>query len=317
MDIGRILTRSLEISWKYKFLWLFAFIMALTAGRGFDSGFPSNSRFDTFSGSPFTGAPQVAPVVIGIAVLAGLILFIVWAVLTFYFRFVARGALVSSVNVIENGGTTNLREAWASGRTFYSRLLGLGLLVNVPFILFTIALILVAVVPIIGAIISASGQTSNSASGIFAAIGLTGLFAVCCAILCIVFLVLVIHPLYEFAVRAIVLDDMHVRDGIREGIRQVREHLGSVLLVYGILIGARVVWGIIVGVVTIPLALILFGVFGGAFRFDLNAVIIGVLVLAIPLWLVLGAVEGVFQLFESNMWTETYLALQKKVAPVQ
>src|SRR5581483_3325726 len=104
-----------------------------------------------------------------------------------------------------------------------------------------------------------------------ATLGITGLLAICCAILCVVLVTLVVHPLYEFAVRAIVLEDMGVTDGIRHGIQQARENLGNVIVVYLILIGARIGWGVATAIVALPIILVLGFIAIGVLRMDLNA----------------------------------------------
>ncbi|HZQ08074.1 MAG TPA: hypothetical protein VFD70_15935, partial [Anaerolineae bacterium] len=254
MDVGRIFSRSIELIWKFKFLWLFGFVMALTGG-----GLGGNANFrgtTGFNNPSLNQAPQIQPAVIGFAVIVGLVFFLVWLVLFFYFRFVSRGALVSSVRDIEGQGTATLRGAWDEGRRFYSRLLGLGFLVNVPLVLFTILVIIVAFIPLIGLIASSGGQFNDTTGRALATLGITGILAICCGILCVVLVSLVVHPLYEFAVRAIVLEDLHVMDGIRRGIQQARENLGNVIVVYLILIGARLGWGVATAILFIPIGLV-------------------------------------------------------------
>ncbi len=310
MDVGRIFSRSIELIWKFKFLWLFGFVMGLTGG-----GLGGNTNFrgtTGFNNPTLNQPPQIQPAVIGFAILVGLVFLLIWLVLFFYFRFVSRGALVAGVREIEGQGTATLRTAWNEGRRFYTRLLGLGFLVNVPLALFTLLVVIIALVPLLGLIVTSGGQINDSTGRALATLGITGLLALCCAILCVVLVTLVVHPLYEFAVRAIVLEDMAVTDGIRHGIQQARENLGNVIVVYLILIGARIGWGVATAIVALPIILVLGFIAIGVLRMDLNALIILVLIVALPLWLLFGAIEGVFQTFESNVWTETYLALMKK-----
>ncbi len=312
MDIGRILTRSLEIVWRYKFLWLFGFVLGLTsAGAGGNGNF--NFRGNGVGATPFNLNGELAPLVVIIAVVVGLVLALIWLVLFFYFRFVSRGALVSAVQDIETQGSSTLREAWNQGRTFYARLLGLGFLVNVPLALFTLLLILIAFVPFVGLIISAVSQR-ESPNALMAGLGITGVVALCCAILCLVLVHLVVHPLYEFAVRAIVLENLSVREGIKRGIEQARAHLGNVIVVYLILMGARLGWAVVSAIIIVPLALVFAALVFGMMRADLNGVILVILAAIIPFWLVIGVLEGIFQTFESNVWTEAYIALDQQTA---
>ncbi len=308
MDAGRIFSRALELMGKYKFLWLFGLILGLTGG-GAGSG---NLNFrGGGDGMPFVNG-RVEPALIGIAALVGVLVLLVGLVLFFYFRFVARGALVCAVRDIEAQGATTLADAWSGGRTFYSRLLGLGFLVNVPLVLFSIVLIAIAIVPLLGLILSAVSNRGEPPTALFAGLGVVGFFAICFAVLCLVVVYVVIHPLYEFAVRAIVLEDLHVREGLQRGIERARQNLGHVVVVYLLLIGARIGWGLITAILWLPFVFLGFLFVGGALSLDVNVLIVLGLLAAVPLWLLFGAVEGLFQTFESNVWTEAYLGLLGK-----
>lgn len=314
MDIGRILTRSFQILWKHKFLSLFGLVMGLTGGTNVGSN--SNYRFGDNNGFSFGQGARVDPVVIGLAIVVGVIILIVALVLFFYFRFVARGALVTAVRDIEANGTSTLREAWREGHKFYTRLLGLGFLVNVPLALFSILLLVIAFAPLISLIVTATQQGGDLSRFSLASLGITAAIAICFAIICLIVVHFMVHPLYEFAVRAIVLEDLSVMDGLRRGIARAREHVGSVIMIYLALIGARIAWALVAALIAIPFGLVAIIGLATGLRQDLNALIILLLIAAIPLWLVFGAVEGLFQTFESNVWTETYLALQNQDKPV-
>jgi hypothetical protein len=306
MDIGRIFSRSLEVGWKYRVLWLFALVMGLTSlGGGTNFNYSFNG-----ANNPFTGQ-SVAPLVIALAVLVGLILFVIWLALVFYFRFVARGALVATVRDIEAQVNPTLREAWRNGRTFYTRLLGLGLLVNVPLALVTIVLILLGFVPLIGVLMAQIGARGLQVQN-FAGAWIAAALAICCAIVFVMVLHLAIHPLYEIVARTIVFHDVSVREGIRQGLARARQNLGDVLVVYLLLIGARIGYGLVTAIVVAPVGLVLVLGSLALLREDLNVMILLGLMLALPLWLLFGALEAVFQLFEANVWTETYLALEEK-----
>lgn len=308
MDIGRIFSRSLELLWKLKFLWIFGLVMGLTSGGG---GGNANTNFQTDSFNTQFGNVQIEPAVIGIAIVFGLVLLILALVLFFYFRFVSRGALVATVRDVEAGGAPALRDAWQHGRTFYTRLLGLGFLVNVPLIFVSICVILAGLIPLFGVLIN-QGRLDGVRAQDLVPQWIGAALVICCAVLFLILLNFVIHPLYEFAVRAIVLEDMRVVAGLKQGIQRARENLGNVVIVYLLLIGARIGYGILVAIVAIPIGLVL--VFGALaiLQMNLNALIILGLIVALPLWLLFGAIEGVFQIFESNVWTEAYLSLLNK-----
>lgn len=306
MDIGRIFTRSLELMWQYKFLWIFALVMGLTSagisGPNFSSQFNrSNNLFDF----------RVEPMLVVFAIIIGLVMALMWLGLIFYFRFVARGALVDTVRAAEQQMQPTLRAAWQSGRKFYARLLGLGLLINVPLALGSIILILLGLTPLLTQIIARRGFGGMAARD-FMLYMLATLLPFGCVIACLIILGVVIHPIYEMAVRVIVLEDLPTRQGLRRGIERTRAQSGNVLVVYLLLIGARFGYGMLTALVMVPLSV--FGIIGvlGIFRDNWNALLVIGLLALIPLWLFVGALEGIFQLFESNVWTEAYLAMNQK-----
>src|SRR5438093_6151549 len=115
MDIGGVFSRSLQIAWRYKFLWVFGFVMALTGGGG-----GGNASFRTgATNQNVPSAPNLEPAMLAAIVVVGLCVFLIFLILAFYFRFVARGALVSAVRDIENGSAPTLGSAWRAGQSYY------------------------------------------------------------------------------------------------------------------------------------------------------------------------------------------------------
>lgn len=319
MDTGRVLARSLEIAWRHKVLWILGFVMALTGGGGgnglrYDfSSTDLGTRTQPF-GAPFP-SPGILPAVIVTVLAFAACFFLLYLIFTFYFRFVARGAMVAFVRGVEQGRTPTLGVAWREGQQYYGRLLGLGLLFNVPLSLFSIAAIAAAIIPFIGTIVYAinlSGSRPTTPpnlapiwSGLAVFIGL-----LCSAVLCLVVVNLVLHPIYEFAVRGIVLEDTRVTNGLKRGYRHLRENLGPVALLYLLLIGARIGWTIVVGVFGLPFSFLLLGAITlAAATHQVTVIILVATIIGLPLALVLIFLEGLFEVFEANAWTEGYLAL--------
>ncbi|HEY6042320.1 MAG TPA: hypothetical protein VIX58_09325, partial [Anaerolineae bacterium] len=108
MDIGAILTRSFQIAWRNKALWVFGFLMALSgSGGGSNNGSGTNFNFPspTVPLQPgqfpnFTPPDQATLAGLGVLVCC---LLLVYLVLVFYVRFVARGALITGARDAEGG----------------------------------------------------------------------------------------------------------------------------------------------------------------------------------------------------------------------
>jgi hypothetical protein len=122
---------------------------------------------------------------------------------------------------------------------------------------------------------------------------------------------LVLRPFYEFFIRACVIARRGTLDAIREGYRLARANLGNTVILYVLIIAI----GIGFGLLMIPVALILIGIpvgigfaIGAAANSALPGVVAGVII-GIPMVLILLFISGLFQAFESTLWTEGYLAM--------
>lgn len=322
MDIGAILTRAFQITWRNKALWLFGSLMALTSGGGggsspggnFNFNIPSNQN-PNLPPAPgqfpnFTQPDQTTLAGIGVLVCC---LFLIYLVLIFYVRFVARGALITGARDAEGGAKITIGGAWREGSKHYGRLLGLGVLVNLPLFIITVVLILIALIPIIplimGAVSSGRAPDSQVIGQIIASVGAL-IILICCAVLVIVLLNLVIHPIYEFAARAIVLDGTGVTEGLSRGWQRFRANLGNVLVLYIALIGVRIGWGIVTFILAIPTFLLLAGAMLAGFAAGNLPVLalIGICI-GIPLVLVFVFIEGLAQTYENVVWTLGYASL--------
>jgi hypothetical protein len=321
MDYGKILARAFEITYKYRALWLFGFLMALfggtSGGNNFSYNFGSNGSRTTNNAS---GAFPTLPSNFwqNFALLIGLVvcIFLILIVLGIIVRFISRGALIGLVEELETTGTKpTIRRGFSIGANRFWQLFGIGLVINLPLVLFSLVVILVAIAPILVTVLPALARNPRSTD--FAPTFVGGIFGsiamICCAVLCLMVVTLVIRPFYEFIVRVCVIDKRGVFDSIREGYRIVRANLGNVVLLYVLLIGV----GIAFGILMIPVALFLIGIpVGAAFVVGiasnslLPAILAG-LVIGIPFLLILIFISGLYQVFDSTVWTEGYLAIGK------
>lgn len=317
MDIGRVLARSLEITWRQKVLWILGFVMAITGGgtsNGLNYQFSRNdlSRFPSNFGR---GDLQFQPGLVFMVLAIVACLFLLALVLVLYIRFVARGALVSFVQSVEAGGAPTLGTAWREGRRYYWRLLGLGFLFFSVFLALYLLAFLAASLPFLGGILAlvnraGSGQFSSPDSAPLIAGALGFVVILCGAILCVFLLYLVVHPIYEFGVRSIVLENSGLVEGLGRGYRRLTANLGTVGLLFILLIGARIGWFLVTAIVALPFGLVLLGIGPiAASALPVWAILLILLAIGLPAALILAGLEGLFQVFEANTWTECYLTL--------
>lgn len=325
MDFGRIIARSLQVTWRYRALWLFGVLFALFGGGGGGPQF----NFGNFGGSGVggeggTGTPnlpafnaQAIAIIIGAIVCIALI----WVLLSILLRFISRGALIGLVSELElNQTVPAVGRGWNIGSERFVSLLGIGLLVNIPLTLISLVLVLIAALPILASVVpligTPRGRTPDQLPGLVAAGVFSSIFLICCVVLLLVIVAVIIRPFYEFFVRVCVIDRRGAMDSIREGYHIVRANLGNVTVLYILLIGI----GIAFSIVMIPIALLLLGIpaaagfaIGALSNSVTQGIIVGVLI-GIPMLLILLVISGIYQAFESTAWTEGFLALTRPAA---
>ena len=340
MNYMQILKRSWKILWAYPALWVFGIILALTAGASSSSGSNNGSGFKFSGSNPTTpsGTPSgqwgqvtdffnrigdqlsqyfnnpgnlntIIGLVIGLVCLGVLV-----SILFTIGKYVSQVALIRMVDGYETSGE---KVTWKQGfRLGWSRsawrLFLIDLVIGLPIAIVFIVMFGCAFLPLILGFLSGGTPTLIN---IIPTIGMVFL-VIFIIVVVSVLLALVMQVMY----RVSVLQDKGVFEAIREGWQMVRQNLKSVFLMWLILVGL----GIGYGLVTIPVALILvvFGIIvGGLVAAALylivhaaatvvagiiTAVIVGgllfILVLALPLLFLGGLKETYF----STTWTLVY-----------
>jgi hypothetical protein len=329
MDYGKLLSRSFEITRKYRALWLFGILLALFGGSGGGGNFGNLGNFGGGNGSGGTGGaggfPQLSAQlqqIIAILILAVVCFVLIWIVLSIILRFVSRGALIGLVQELEvNAATPTVRRGFSIGGGRFWQLLGIALTINLPLFIVSLLLILVAALPALAAIIPMinAGRSANEIGGMLVGSILGSVLLLCCVGILLWGVALILRPFYEFFVRECVIQKRGVFDSIREGYRIVRANLGNVAVLYILIIGIGIGYAIlmfVIGLVLVGIALaagvaVGFAVAataGSTSQAIVPGIIAGVIV-GIPLLLIVLFISGLYQTFESTMWTEGYLAI--------
>jgi hypothetical protein len=331
MDHFKVLKRAWEITWRYRALWVFGIILALTTSRGGRGGGNNGVQY-TFGSEdfPFRGGkfsipeisrPQISSEVTGtlIAIGVGLAcLVLLLIVVTVVARYVARTALIRMVDDHEETGEKRgVRQGFRMGWSRAAwRLFLIDLVVGVPLVLAFILLFLLALAPLL---LWTTGSRPAGVVGTVATIGLFFLF-----LFLLIVVALVVTLLMHFFRRACALDGLGVIESIRHGFDVVREHLKDVAIMWLIMIGVSI--GLALVMIFVVLLLVAFGVllgglpalvvgglasqaFQGAVPWILAAAVgvpIFLLVVVVPM-LFLG---GLVEVFKSSVWTLTYRELR-------
>ncbi|MCB8979825.1 MAG: hypothetical protein H6657_20635 [Ardenticatenaceae bacterium] len=258
MDYGNLFRRSWDIVWQNKYLFILGFLAALGGGgRGnnFNYSFPNSSS----SGSPNIPADafaefrdfwaQYGGMVLGLLCFLFILGIVFWLV-----RLAAQGGLIESVNRIEAGEKMSFGKAFSAGVARIWSLVGLNLLLNLPFIL--VGLIFAGISVSILAAGSNSGMFAGNASPFFGLMACVGLLA--CVLIPLGIVIAIIQP---FAQRGLMLKQLGVVESIRHGWQVVRENIGDVILLGVAFLMIGFLFGFLTFVVTVPLAFLAAGPF--------------------------------------------------------
>ena len=344
MDHIKVLKRAWETTWRYRALWVFGIIVALTtasAGGSSGSGGSSsggsnggNGRFQPPGDFPWPPSeyswpwPEIlsnvvtALIVVSIGVACVIAFLVIAGTIA---RYVAETALIRMVDEHEETGEQHsVREGFRMGwsRTAL-RLFLINLLIGLPTTLMFILLFVLTAAPLL---LWAMG---NTPAGVIGTVATIGLFFLVLFLAILVGAILTL--LKRFFWRACALEELGVLDSIREGFDVVRRHLKDVVIMWLIMIGVRIGWAIakiaalivmfpvillliVVGIVLGGLPALLIGGLTSLFFDGLAPWIVGgliglpifILVMAAP-WVFL---DGLMEVFKSSSWTLTYRELR-------
>lgn len=322
MDHVRVLKRAWEILWRYRVLWVFGLILALTAGNAANQ-FNQLVSWSTDGEGFEMPTPEIPPEVAAAVIAVGLGLACVVIILTiarFVFHYLAQTALIRMVDDYEETGEKRgVRQGFRLGwsRTTL-RVFVIDLLTRLPAVLAAFLLLLLGA-GLLAAILAAGKNTVVIVMAAVAGIGLGFL-----VILAVIVVGLVVSLLRQFFWRVSALEEMGVVDSLRQGFAFVRRHLADAVIMWLIMLGLEIGW-IITMIPVVLVLLVVAAIVGGlpallvaglanlalegAIPWVLAAVVgvpIFILVMAAPL-LFLGALAEVFK---STVWTLTYRELR-------
>jgi hypothetical protein len=242
MEYGNILNRSVNIVWQNKFLIVLGILASLGSGSsgGGGGGNGEPVQFLEF-GEEFTALS--AGLIVALVCVALIVGIVLWVIST-----IARGGMIASVDTIEAGEKTNLRQAWSAGWQKAWTLLGIGLLPAIPGII-------VFVVGLIGSV-AYGGILALYGAELADSVGTTGLGITIALFACIVVpVVLVLSILRNFAERACMLENLGVIDAYRRGSSVLMANLVEAIILFLLQIAIFIVLGILLFLPGIVLAL--------------------------------------------------------------
>jgi len=329
MNHTKVLKRAWHIIWRYRALWVFGFILALTAGGG---GGSNNWIQYSFRGEDFSPGrglrleripPNIGSILlaIGIGLACLTVILIIVAVIA---RYVAATALIRMVDDYEETGhKRSVRQAFRMGwsRTAF-RLFLIKLVVSLPTAVAFILLFALALAPLL------LWATGAEAAGVIGTVITVGLFILIILLAIVVAVVLSVST--KFFWRACVLEELGVTAAIRQGYAMVRHNLKDVGLMWLITVGLRIGWMIL----TIPVVLLLLvvsGALGGLLALLAGGLtglafegaapwivggVVGISIFILVLVAPLSLLGGLFETYLSGTWTLTYRELRAEEVPM-
>ena len=305
MELGYILRRAWEITWRHKVLWLFGFLIALSSGapgRGninyLEELPPEMERaIYQFVTGPYFLVVVVALVALGLAI--GLVLALVGAL--------GRAALVDQVREAEEGDTPEVSAGFRAGWQRMWPVFLIRFLLRLPVAL----LVLIGMLPVlVGALsmLPESRPGTQPPPNIAPLIG--SLLACLLPAMCLIVLLLIpLGVLERLSIRACVLERLPLGKSLKRGWDVLKGNLGPIALLWLIMLGIGIGVALVIG---LPLAL---GTIAILVPLVLTAmaspILAAVLVLAVGLvaWLLGAAIGGVVETFTSATWTLAYREL--------
>ncbi len=335
MDHVKILKRALQITWKYRTLWLIGLLLVLVGG-GVTSQFPVSPGNPGDGGGDgdrwgddwgyhrdFDSWPEaweeIGPVLIavGVVLLAVFVLVLVLSVVKAVLRYVTRGSLIQAVDRYEETGEelrfgAAFRLGW--NRSAF-RLFLISLMLKLPIGLLMFALIVPAVAFAIAMFVGGSGPRI--------ALGVMSLLLIIPVSLLGIVLGLAVRPVVEVAYRACTLRGLGAWEAIKFAFGLIRRNLGAVALQWLLLVGLGIAWrmalmpvNLVLMLVGLPLGGLSALLFGGlsALAFGVPwGIGAGVLVLIPILLVVFGlpnlALTTAATVYHSTVWTLAYREL--------
>mgnify|MGYP001068239070 CR=1 FL=1 len=299
MDYGQILKRALQITWKYKLLWLFGLL------AGFNNpSFRSSVRYT--EPLPPEAQQHIAEFVNSpyfVFILSGLFfLIIVTAIVVGLVNAAGRSALIDLVNRLEEGEEVTLSAGWKAIRRNTWRVFLVNFLLGLPVGLLIMASVLPLLIPIFQAIRKGFTEIPGPPAE-------TGLYFFFCGVCLGILIGALLSLLTLMAERACVLEHLPVGKSIIRGWEYFTQHMGRMILLGLILLAIAIGIGLVMGAPMCLLSLALVAPLAALGRDRILAALPLLCGIGLLLWLLTTAINSVIQTFYSSCWTLFYREL--------
>jgi hypothetical protein len=294
MDYGAVLSRAWHITWRYKALWILGILAGCSGSGGGGGGGRGSTSFSNFGGNGqgngpefFNNIPEETWIIIALGLLCLVLLLIVLFVVL---GAIGKGGLIAGFNLVDEGETVGLRQAFNLSLTYFWRVLAIQILVGAAWFL----TILVFAILALGAVLVTLGL----------------------ALICILPIICLLIPLAAavnvfatLAQNAVIVEDQGVVEALGSAWETVKAHVGPVVVMTLILLVGGFIVGLLIG---LPVLALLAPVIAGLLIGSQTSITSGLaifglcLVVYIPVAILL---NGVLQTYINGSWTLTYRRL--------
>ena len=313
MNHGRILARAWTLMWHARALWLFGFLFVLAGGSSssfrWTQSTGTGSRSNPNGSGPFPhfSVPHIDwNTVIWIAVAVLAVLLVLGTILTII-RYLSETALMAGANEIEStGAALTVRRGFRLGWSRQAwRLFLTDVVIHLPLALLALVLLAAAALPLL---LWLSHQTPLRVIGTAITVALELL-----VVLSLIIVSLVLSVLMPYLRRRVVLDQQGPLAALRQSARLVRATFMDTGLMWLLLAGIRIVWGLLMVPVVLVLVVVAVVVGGvpAAVAYALSHSWVWPVAVGVPLFLLVlvpaaAFVSGLFETYVSTSWTLTY-----------
>ena len=296
IDLGKILTRSWQIIWNYKVLWIFGIFAGFANGNG---GSNSNSGSSGNGDSPFGNADQFTEQAgeffqqYMLIIIAVCLLLVLLSLAFYALGMMGRIGLLKGVYKVEGGASSLMfAELWSESMPYFWRFFGLNFLVGLAFFIILLPAIVIGIAT--------------------AGVGFACLLPLICLLVPVGWAVSVI---LEQAQAAIVAEDLTMMDGFKRGWEIAKSDIGG-MIVLSLVLG---IGGAIIGfVLALPLIAAMLPLAFSMASFDMGDAIsqmpptawISIICCAIYMPILIG-LSGVLTAYMKTAWALSYLQLTK------
>ena len=313
-----ILKRAFSITWRYRALWVFGFLLALCGGGGSGGGsgnfnFPSSGSSDGDFGN-IPGMPSIDTNTI-IAIIVGLFcLILLLIVISALVQIVTRTALIGMVRQVTETEAVTMADGWRFGWSRRAwRLFLVGVVIGVPWAIIAIGLVLAALSPLLLFI------TED------VALGVMGVIITIIAFLFVLLILIVVGTLValflDLARRQVVLTDWGVIASLGKTLSLIRSNLKDVAILWLLMLGVGFGWAI-VSILVVLASFLVAAIVGGipaVIVYFITESLVGAAIAGGPVALLIimvisSAAGGFYLIFRSAVWTLAYLEFATKKA---